>query len=329
MAQATGTFSQYDVSNINEDLEQVLYNVSPTETPLYTRLPKKKATNIRHEWLTETLRDASTTNAVIEGDEATLNTSAGPTRVSNICQILDETVVVSGTHRAVDSAGYSDVLAHQLVKKGRELKRDIESTLTANQASLLGDDTTARKMGGLPSWLETNESRGITTSAGGYKTTTSLTVAASDATAGNVRTFTETLLVDVSEQCYVAGGNPTVLMMHPKQKRRFINSTHFPGSAELRSNVSQGRSGKNVRVANVEVYDGPYGQLEVLMNRFQREREVYLLDMEYASIAQLRGMFTHELSKTGDSDKRQMLTELTLVVENEQAHGIIADLDTP
>lgn len=328
MAQATGTFSQYDVSNINEDLEQVLYNVDPTDTPLYTRLPKKKATNIRHEWLTESLRDASTTNAVIEGDDATVNTSAGPVRVSNICQILDETVSVSGTHRAVDSAGYSDALAHQLVKKGQELKLDIESTFTANQASVLGDDTTARKMGGLPSWLETNESRGITTSAGGYKTTTSLTVAATDATAGNTRTFTETLLIDVSEQVYTESSHGTpMLMMHPKQKRRFINNTYFPGTAELRHNVSKG--GKNTRIANVEVYDGPYGELEVVMNRFQREREVFLINPDYAAIARLRPMVTHDLAKIGDTDRKQMLTELTLVVENEKAHGICADLDTP
>jgi hypothetical protein len=327
MAQATGTFSQYDVSNINEDLEQVLFNVDPYDCPAYTRLSKKKATNIRHEWLTESLRDAVTTNAVIEGDDATVNTSAGPTRVSNICQILDETVAVSGTHRSVDAAGYSDVLAHQLIKKGRELKRDIESTIWANQASVLGDDTTARKLGGIPSWIETNVARGTGGSSGGYVATTSLTAAATDSTAGDLRTFTETLLINATETAYVNGGDPSLMFMHPYQKRAFINSTNFPGVAELRSNVPQ-KGAKNVRVGNVEVYEGPFGRLEVVLDRFMRDREVFLIDPEYASIAKLRGMQTWDLAKIGDTDRKQMLTELTVVVENEKAHAVVSDLST-
>lgn len=327
MAQPTGAYSQYDASDaINEDLEQVLFNVDPTDTPLYSTGRKKKVSNIRHEWLTEELRAAVTTNAVIEGDEATLNTSAAPTRVSNICQILDETVVITGSNRAVDHAGYSDVLAHQLVKKGRELKRDIESTLWANQASVLGDDSTARKLGGLPTWLTSNTIRAASGADGGYASTTSLTVAATDDTS-NLRTFTETLLIDATQECFINGGDPSVMYMHPYQKRAFINSTNFPGVAELRSNVSQGGQ-KNVRVGNVEVYEGPFGRLEVKMDRFMRSREVFLVDPEYVSVGTLRPMSTWELAKTGDSEKRQMLTELTLIVENQKAHAVIADLST-
>lgn len=327
MAQPSNAFSQYDVSNINEDLEQVLYNIDPYDTPIYSKSSKKKVTNIRHEWMTEELRAASTTNAVIEGDDATLNASTGPTRVSNIAQILDETVVVTGTHRKVDSAGYADALAHQLIKKGRELKTDIESTLMANQASVLGDDTTARKFGGLPSWITSNVSRGTGGANGGYVATTSLTAAATDATAGALRTFTEALLLNVTQTARVNGAKPTQMYMHPYQKRHFINSTNFPGVAELRSNVSQGGQ-KNVRVANVEIYEGPFGRLEVRENIFMRDREVFLIDPDYLAIGTLRGMTTHDLAKTGDSDKKQMLTEITLIPETEKAHAVIADLST-
>jgi len=326
MTQTTGTYSQYDASNIREDLEEAIYDISPADTPFVSALSRRAVTNIRHEWLTDVLAAASTANAVIEGDEATLETSAAVTRVSNIAQIMDKTVVVSGTHRAVNSAGYKDALAYQIMKKGRELRRDIEATVLNNQASVLGDDTTARVLGGLPSWLTSNTDRGTGGSDGGYASTTSLTVAASDATAGDVRTFTETLLVNAQQSAYTNGGEPTLMLMSPFQKRTFTNSTNFPGVATLRSNVPQ--NAPATVIGNAEIYLGPFGTLDVVVDRFQRSREVFLVDPEYAALGTLRSMRQWPLAKTGDTEKRQMLTEITLIVENEAAHAIIADLST-
>ena len=325
MAQPTGTYSQYDANNLNEDLEQVIYDISPYDTPFLSSLTRRKITNIRHEWNLDELAPANGSNAVIEGDEATLETSAPTTRVSNISQILDKTVVVSGTHQAVDPAGYKDVLSYQMTKKGRELKRDIETQLLANQASVLGDDTTARRFGSLMSWLETNTDRANDGADGGYNSGTSLTVAATDST-GSGRTFTETLLVNVQQACYEAGAEPTKLLLSPYQKRQFTNATNFPGIADLRSPVPQGKSAKIV--GNAEVYLGPFGTLDVVVDRFQRSRDAWLIDPEYASLGVLRPMNQWPLAKTGDSEKRQMLTEITLIVENEAAHGVVADLKT-
>ena len=325
MGQPTGTYSQYDSNSLNEDLEQVIYDISPYDTPFLSALTRRKVTNIRHEWQIDALAPASGSNAVIEGDDATLETSSPTTRVSNIAQILDKTVVVSGTHQAVDSAGYADVLAYQLTKKGRELKTDIEKQLLANQASVLGDDTTARRFGSLMSWMTTNTDRASDGADGGYSTTTSLTVAATDTT-GSGRTFTETLLVNVQQSCYTAGAEPTKLLLAPFQKRQFTNATNFPGIADLRSPVPQGKAAKIV--GNAEVYLGPFGTLDVVVDRFQRVEDAWLIDPEYAALGVLRPMKQWPLAKNGDAEKRQMLTEVTLIVENEAAHGVVADLTT-
>ena len=324
MAQPDGTYSQYDATNINEDLEQVIYNISPYDVPFLSMLPKKKATNIRHEWNLDALAAAVTSNAVIEGDEATLETSTATTRVSNISQIMDKTVVVTGTNRAVDHAGYSDVLAYQLTKRGRELKRDTEATLLTNQASVLGDDTTARKLGSLNSWLTTNTVRGTGGADGGYASTTGLTVAATDATTTQLTAFTEAKLVQAQQAAYEAGGEPTKMFMAPVTKTVFVQ---FDGIAALRSNINQGSTPAQI-IGNAEVYQGPFGKLEVVVDRFQRNREVFLIDPEYVALGQLRPMQQWALSRTGDSEKRQMLHEVTLVVENEAAHAVIADLST-
>lgn len=326
MGQPTGAYSQYDANNINEDLEQVIYNVDPFDTPFFSKVAgRKKVKNIRHEWLTENLKSVDANNAVIEGDDATLETSQPTVRVSNIAQIMDKTVVITGTNEAVDHAGYKSALAHQIMLRGRELKRDTETIMLANQASVLGDDTTARKLGGLPTWLTTNTARASGGADGGYSQTTSLTVAATDATTG-LRTFSQSLLIEAQQSAFENGGEPDILMMSPYQKTKFIDATNFPGSAELRSNVSQGSAAKIVN--NVEVYLGPFGTLKVMVNKWQRSRDVYLLDSEYLSVGTLRPLRQWELAKSGDSEKRQMLHEVTLICENQQAHAVIADLST-
>ena len=326
MAQPTGAYSQYDANNINEDLEQIIFNVDPFDTPFISKVAgKKKVKAIRHDWLTENLKAVDPNNAVIEGDDATLETSQPTVRVSNVTQIMDKTVVVTGTHEAVDSAGYKSALAHQLMLRGRELRRDAESIMLRNQASVLGDDTTARRLGGLPSWLVTNTARAAGGADGGFSQTTQLTVAATDATTG-LRTFSQTLLIEAHQSAFENGGSPDILLMSPFQKTKFIDPALFPGTAELRSNVSQGAAAKIVN--NVEVYVGPFGQLKVMVDRWQRSRDVYLLDAEYLSIGTLRPLQQYELAKSGDSHKRQMLQEVTLIVENQQAHAVIADLLT-
>lgn len=324
MAQPTNTYSQYDAANINEDLEQVIYNIDPWDTPFVSSLPKRKVSNIRHEWVLDELAAVDTTNAQIEGDDiTTFDAVISPSRVSNIAQILSKTLVVSGTNRAVDHAGYSDILAYQLTKRGRELKRDTETAFVGvNNASVLGDDTTARELGSLSSWLETNTNRDGGGTDGGYASTTGLTVAAGDST--TTRTFDEAFLVDAQQQAFESGGNPTKMFMSPYQKTVFVG---FDGIAALRSNINQGSTPAQI-IGNAEVYQGPFGKMEVVVDRFQRGRDVYLVDPEYVAMGQLRPMQQWSLSKTGDSDKRQMLHEVTLIVENEAAHAVIADLST-
>jgi hypothetical protein len=58
------------------------------------------------------------------------------------------------------------------------------------------------------------------------------------------------------------------------------------------------------------------------------DREVLILDPEYAALAYLRPFQTKDLAVNGDSERSQLLAELTLEVRNEAAHGIVADLNT-
>lgn len=298
------------------------------EAPFQANIGRTKAKQTRHEWQTDDLANPDTSNAKVEGADASSQTSTATSRLSNITQIMDKTAKVSGTLDAVDKAGRKKEMAYQMVKRGREIKRDAEAILLNNQASTAGDSTTASKLGGLPSWLETNTSRASDGDDGGYSSSSQLTVAATDTT-GSGRTFTETLLKGVMQSAFTNGGNPTILMLGPYNKGQFSNATNFPGIATLRSNVAQNSKAQMATVIGAaDVYLGDFGTLQVVPNRFQRESDAFLIDPEYAKLATLRPMQSWELAKVGDSERRQMLHEVTLEISNEAAHGVVADLTT-
>jgi hypothetical protein len=322
------TFQTYQAKGLREDLSDIIYNIAPHEVPFQSNIGRAKATARRHEWQTDNLASPNTANAKVEGADASIQTSTATSRLGNINQIMDKTAQVSGTLEAVDKAGRKKEMAYQMRKRGLELKRDTEAILLSNQASAVGDTTTASKLGGLPSWLTSNVSRSNDGTSGGFSQSTGLTIAATDST-GTGRTFTETLLKGVMQSAFTNGGNPTILSLGPYNKGQFSNATNFPGIATLRSNVAQNSKDAMATVIGAaDVYLGDFGTLQVVPNRFQRERDAFLIDPEYLALATLRPLNSYELAKTGDSEKRQLIQEVTLEVRNEAAHGVVADLLT-
>ena len=312
MAQPTNTFDTYDSIGEREDLSDVIYNISPTDTPFLSSAAKTKATAVLHEWQTDSLAAAVTNNQVIEGDDATAEAISATTRLSNSCQIMDKVIAITGTQEAVDKAGRASEIAYQIAKKAKELKRDLEASLTSNNAEVTGSATAARVAGGLRSWVATNDVMGTSGTSGGAGNTA--------AANGTQRAFTESLLKSVIKSVWNAGGNPTMIMVGPFNKQKLSgftgNSTRFDAGADATLYTS------------VDVYASDFGQLQVVPNRFSRDREAWVLDMDYWGVAFLRDFTMHELSKTGDSEKRQLLLEATLESRNEAASGCVADITT-
>jgi len=319
MTAPTGTYTVYDTSStrggLREDLTDMIYNISPTDTPLMSTLAKGKATAVYHEWQTDSLASATTANALVEGDDAAATTASPTYRIGNYTQIVGKTIQVSGTLEAVDKAGRKSEKAYQLAKASSEIKRDIETILFANQASTAGSSSSARKMGTMLAWLKTNTSVGTS----GADPTTAGSTTRSD---GVVRTFTETLLKEVIREAYISGGNPKVMYVSPIGKQK---TSEFTGIAAQRY-MAPGDAPTTI-IGAADVYLGDFGSISIVPNRFMRTRDAIVVDPEYASLAYLRPFQTIELAKTGDSEKTQLLAELTLEMRNEAAHGIVADLN--
>jgi hypothetical protein len=312
------TYQTYTAIGMREDLSDVIYNISPTDTPFMSSIGKTKATAVLHEWQTDSLSASVLTNYAVEGATASDATMSPTTRVGNRTQIAQKTIKISGTLQSVDKAGRKSEKAYQLAKASAEIKRDMETSLLSNQTAANGDSSTARKLGGLQAWLNTNYDGGTNGVAGASGTTAR--------TNGTNRTFTEDILKVVVRKVYAAGGNPKVLMVNPAHKQLV---SAFTGIAAQRFMAPANTPTTIISAADVYLSD--FGSISVVPNRFMTstntcDEVAYVLDPDMAAVAYLRPFQTNELAVTGDNESTQLLAEYTLEVRNEAAHGIIADI---
>lgn len=312
MAQPTNTHSSYDAVGNREDLSNIIYDISPTETPFLSMISKNKATSTKHEWQTHSLTAASSTNFVIEGDDATTDAATATTRLFNYTAISDKVAQVSGTQEGVNSAGRRSEMAFQMENRMKELKRDVEKILMENNAYVAGNDTLARECAGLQAYIKTNTSIAADAVAA--------TGDGSDAhTDGTARTLQESFVETVLASAWTNGGNPTKGFMNAFQKRKFAT---FAGSATTM------RDGESKKVVNtVDVYIDPLGNEVMLIPARQCPTDVvYFIDPEHVKFSTLRDFQTSDLAKTGDSVRKQILVEYTLEMCNEKAHAGVYDL---
>ena len=183
---------------------------------------------------------------------------------------------------------------------------------------------TARQTAGFGAWIRTNVSRGVGSPVGANPTLSGTTEGypnAAPVDAGTLRTFTEAMLKTAMAAAWAQGGKPKILMVGAALKG---TASTFPGIAQTRINNSGSEPAKIVGTADVYLSD--FGKLSIVPNAFMRARDAWLIDPEMAEMRTLRPVQTTELAKTGDSEKRLMLWEGLLKVNNEKAHAAIADL---
>lgn len=319
MAKLGNTMTKYDSTGIRESLSDVIYDISPAQTPVLNAIGKEDVENTLFEWQTDALAAPNSANKHLEGDEASNDALTSTTRVGNICQISKKVPSVTGTAQAVKMAGRKSEMARQVAKKAKELKRDMETIILSNQPALAGDNNTARQTAGIISILKTNTDRGATGANPVYVNGVPTTAAVD----GTLRALTEAKFQSVMQSVWSNGGEPAMasFAMATKQKA----STTFAGIAQRTNEV--GGKGKTRITASVDVYVCDAGTIALTVNRYQRSRDVLILDTEYLSVAYLRRFKREPLAKSGDATREQLVVEWGLKYKEEKAHGLLADID--
>jgi hypothetical protein len=323
MSVPANTFQTYTQKNIREDLIDAIYNVDPFKTPLLNMAKKDKAQQTYHEWDTDSLAAQNLGNAAIEGDNPTSQTLTPTARMGNNTQISTKTVQISGTSQSVVAAGGSNKMGYQLLKKSKELKRDMEGILTYNNARTAGTSTTARTLAGFPTWLYTNtvfQTGGSPSGANPSLNANGWTDGTSTRTYNSATTaITEAQVKTVLQDVYKASGEcPEYALVSPANKQN-ISAFSGPGTRfiEVEDKVLQ---------TAVDVYESDFGDVKIIPDIFLAHTgDCFFINPNYVRVAYLRPFQTIPLAKTGDSDQKMLLVEYTLQMGNEHAHGAIYD----
>lgn len=323
MAQVSGTTDTTDIIGMAEDVEDMIYTISPTETPMFTLARRGKATAVNHQWQTDSLASAAL-NAQIEGDDASFTTASPTVMLSNRTMISRKTLIVSRTADRVKKYGRAREFARLTTKYMKEIKRDIEKGFVGLQGSSAGGSATARYAAGFGALIAGNAAKaaGTASTAPGY--------AGGDwgASVNGTATsaMTEGHLKAALELAWTDGGNPSVVMVNTAQKKAIAA---FSGAAKFAGNYTQqGRTTQGVVVAGVDMYVSDFGEHKIVLNRHMGAGRVYCIDPEYIELAWLDPIRLEPLAKTGDAEKAMMVCEYTYIVGNPDAHAQVYGLAT-
>ncbi len=294
MPTVANTLKTYDQVGKKEDFEQVIYDITPTQTPFLSSIGSSTAEATLHQWMQDSLAVVGS-NILVEGADAGAASTVTQVIKSANTQIFGKVVQVSGTAEAIGLHARTSDLANAIAKAGKELKRDIEHSFVGlGQAGTAGSGSAGRQ---------------LTSAANQISATTTNT-------AGSNRALSEALILDVLEKTYNEGAEPNQIQVTPS------HSLIVAGFAATSGRTRDFDTGTKL-VNAVDIYVSPFGSVSIVPNRFLQANTALVLDTEYWSRAVLRPMQTIQLSRTGDSDKRQMLTELTLVCKSDIASGKI------
>ena len=313
MSIVANTFQSYQSVGTREDLSNTIYDISPADVPFMSSIGRSKVKGTFAEWQTNSLSSPSATNAQVEGDEFAYTAVTPTVRLGNYTQILRKSVIVSGSQQAGNHAGRDSELSYQFARMSKEIKRDLETSLTGKKEKTVGSASAARFMQGVESWIVTNKSHNGTGATAAYS-------AGSAVTDGAQRAFTETLLKGQIQAAYTAGGDPDTIMLGAHNKQIFSG---FAGRSTARQTI-----GAESIQAGASLYASDFGDFKVVVNRFSRDRTALILDKEYWSVGYFRDFRAEDVAKTGDALKKILLCEATLISKNEAASAKVAELST-
>lgn len=316
MAAPTNTFTTSSAVGLREDLHDKIWMLNKDEFPFQAAIGTGTAKATNSEWQTDALGSADTTNAQYEGDDTTAQSVTPTVRVGNRTQILKKSFTISSTEESVDKAGRKSEIGYQTMKKGRQIRMDLEAISLLNQASIAEvAGTNPRRMGGFLSWLTSNVSRGSGGASGGFSGGNT-----SAATNGTQRTFTEALLKVGIKSAWDNGGRPRLVLANSNEKQ---NMSSFTGIA---TQFQEPKGKMATIIGAIDRYVSDFGTFNVAADRYMSTRDVVGVDPSMAKILWLRKFKREELAKTGDARKFHIIGEATLEVSNEAAHFVIADL---
>lgn len=291
------TYTTYNQVGRAEDVSDIISDITPTDTPMFSMMKSEKVSARNFEWLEDSLA-AAANNAQVEGADASMATLTAATSRTNQCQILHKAFQVSATADAIKTYGRAKETAYQLGRALKEIKRDLERALIGvDNAAVAGDASTAREMASISQQISTTV----------------------DAGANATDALTEAKLLELGEDCFNNGSDPSVFMIKPADAQIVAG---FAASSGRNREFAQGKSLVNV----IDLYVSPYGEYKVVLNRHQLTTHAFLIDPSMFKTCVLRPFSRTLLASAGDSEKHFVVGEYSCKHSNFSDSGMITGL---
>jgi len=330
MAVPAQTRETYGAIGIREDLSNIIYNISPTETPFLNSVGRGSCDNTQFEWQTDELSGAGN-NRQKEGDDYASTAATEPRRLGNYTQISATQVQSSGTAEAVDFAGRKSTQAYQLAKRAKEMKRDMEKMLLDDTLKAVGSSGVARATASVGTWMGTPVVGTSTVMDGSLATplglanlgvgsvgpdgTTDPTTAASTALA-----ITLAGINAVVSRIWDLGGTPDTIICDAPTKQTISSSS--VGGQVVADPIGNNSGSKAITAVNaVDVLVTDFGTFKIVPDRHTVGECAYFFDFDLWSVDYLRPFRTETLAKSGDSVKQLLIAEYGLRAKNGHGNG--------
>ena len=306
------------VVSVREDLSDVIANISPADTPVYTVASKETQSSTKHEFLVQEL-NAPADNKKAEGADFSDGTSNQPTRFDNMAQIMHKVIKVSDTVENLNIAGRASQIAYEKVMAGQELKKDLERALLVDYAKV---PSGTREMAGISSYISHGDFATNMAAASNLDGTD-----VPDAT-GTATALTMARVEAALQAAYEDGGSPRLAVMSPAVKRKFSAATDG-FTASTQAQVQHTKAEPIQFVSAVSVFLSDFGSVETVPNRVMAAASlndrIYLVDPDYITVTNLpnRNFVTHDLAKTADAETFAMVFEGSNKLTAPKAHALV------
>ena len=316
MAATVGATKAYDTSGgiLKEDLEDMIYDISPMETVFLNGISRLKASSTTHEWLTDALT-AAAKNAAVEGDAHSPTARALPARLKNYTQIARKDIEVTGTANATDNAGMAKLMAYHTARAGKEIKRDMEKDLLSDEPASAGTSVSGRVSAGAEAWIYTPNHINTNGTTSSTTTAPASGFATSPVTDGSATALVETGLKAMLQQAWSTGGETDVILCGATL---YNTISGFTGIATRFRDVGSKQQAQIIGAA--DVYVSAYGSHKIMLSRYARATTIFCFDMKTWGVAYLRPFQTVDIAKVGDADRKMLLAEYTLVAKSPLAN---------
>lgn len=276
-----------------DDLTNVITNISPAATPLFSKFGRASVQNTAHGALTDVLPQPQIPT-IMEGSDF-VTTAANPrAKLENFTQIFDRGYWVTDTDEAVLKKGVSSEIEYQMGIALKAIALDVELAIVTAATAHRQDGANAGKLGGIP-FFNTVNVKDMASAA-----------------------LTETAFNDAIQLAWTKGGVPEMAVVSGKNKRTVSG---FTAGAQKTRDQNQKKA-----VNVIDIYQSDFGEVTLLAHRLQVDNRIDIIEQQHFRVGFLVPFHREELPKKGHKVEKVITGQCTLECRAKDAHSCIINI---